>query len=258
MMRALVRSGACLAALLALAAAVHAQQQWGSIKGQVVWSPAALPAKNPVAGAPAACLKNGPVVTEEYAVDPKSKGVRWVMVWLVDPVNPKAALPVHPKLAAIKEKDVVVDQPCCQFEPRVLFLREGQNLVAKNSATIAHNVKVDSPDPALCQNPLVQPGAQVVIAGWKALPTPTLLSCSIHPWMKGYVRVFDHPYFAVTDEQGNFEIKDAPAGNWNLVLWQENKGWVVNQAGKNGRLGVPVVIQPDKTTNLGQYKLTPD
>ena len=50
---------------------------------------------------------------------------------------------------------------------------------------------------------------------------PVAFSCSIHPWMAGRVRVFEQPYFAITDANGDFEIKDAPAGKYNLVYWHE-------------------------------------
>jgi hypothetical protein len=55
--------------------------------------------------------------------------------------------------------------------------------------------------------------------------------------MIGYVRVFNHPYFAITDEDGNFEMKTAPVGEWNLVVWQEEAGWVTGD-----RKGIPVKI----------------
>ncbi len=51
--------------------------------------------------------------------------------------------------------------------------------------------------------------------------------------MKSWVRIFDHPYFALTDEDGKFEIKNAPAGKYNLVMWQGGVGWV--NGGKNGQ-----------------------
>ncbi len=83
------------------------------------------------------------------------------------------------------------------------------------------------------------------------------IQCTIHKWMNCWVRVFDHPYFAVTNEKGEFVIKDAPAGKFRLVVWQESVGWVVNENGKSGKLGIPIEIQADKTTDLGALKLTP-
>src|SRR5207248_1886685 len=55
---------------------------------------------------------------------------------------------------------------------------------------------------------------------------PMALACDIHPWMKGYMMVFNHPFFAVTKEDGLFEITGVPAGAQNLVVWQEKVGYV--------------------------------
>ena len=74
--------------------------------------------------------------------------------------------------------------------------------------------------------------------------------------MRANIRVFDHPYFAVTNEKGEFEIKDAPAGKYRLVIWQD-KGWVVTENGKLGKFGIPIEIAADKTTDLGAFKFTP-
>src|SRR5581483_7554242 len=85
------------------------------------------------------CLAKGPLLSDEWVVDPKTKGVRWVFVWLV-PEKGGSPLPVNPALKDIKNKDVVIDQPTCKFEPHALGMRQGQELIAKNSAAIAHNV----------------------------------------------------------------------------------------------------------------------
>ena len=82
----------------------------------------------------------------ELVVNPKNKGVRWVLVWLTDPKdarNSKFVPPVHPSLKS-PPKTVEIDQPCCVFEPRVMALQVGQDLVVKNSAPIPHNFKIDS------------------------------------------------------------------------------------------------------------------
>ena len=68
---------------------------------------------------------------------------------------------------------------------------------------------------------------------------PIQYKCTIHGWMTGYVRIFDHPYYAVTDADGKFEIKDAPAGNYRIVYWHENVGFL---NGKDGRFGAPIAI----------------
>jgi hypothetical protein len=81
--------------------------------------------------------------------------------------------------------------------------------------------------------------------------SPDSFGSTIHDWMRGYVRVFDHPYFAVTDANGRFEIKDAPAGNWRLVVWQESVGF---RGAAPGRLGTKLAI-PE--TREGKLELKP-
>ena len=50
------------------------------------------------------------------------------------------------------------------------------------------------------------------------------MKCNMHPWMKGYIAVFKHPYFAVTDKNGSFELKDLPPGTYTITAWQEKLG----------------------------------
>ena len=52
------------------------------------------------------------------------------------------------------------------------------------------------------------------------------VKCDVHPWMKSYIAVFDHPCFAVSEADGSFEIKGAPAGQWTLTAWHEKFGEV--------------------------------
>jgi hypothetical protein len=65
--------------------------------------------------------------------------------------------------------------------------------------------------------------------------------------------VFDHPFFAVTGKDGTFEIKGVPAGSQNLVLWQENVGYVT----PGGRRGMAVEVKPGGVTDVGEIKLDP-
>ena len=50
---------------------------------------------------------------------------------------------------------------------------------------------------------------------------PFYIKCDVHPWMKSWVLVQDHPYFAVTDEKGNFKIENIPSGTYEVIAWQE-------------------------------------
>jgi hypothetical protein len=232
------------------ASSARAEDKWGTVEGQVTWAGGAVPAPTPanVDKDQAVCLKNGPILKQDYVVNPKNKGVRYAVVWLVDE-DPKKELPINPSLpsqATVKGTKVVVDQPCCQFEPHIICLREGQVLVAKNSGTIPHNTKIDSPGDNPSVNPLIPAGTEQEIDGWKAASAPSLVGCSIHGWMTGYIRVFNSPYFAVTDEDGKFKIDKAPAGNYRIVAWQESVGYL----NKGFKKGQAIDIKPDGVTDV--------
>jgi hypothetical protein len=51
-----------------------------------------------------------------------------------------------------------------------------------------------------------------------------LVKCNVHPWMKGYIAVFKHPYFGVSDKNGDFELKGLPPGTYTITAWQEKLG----------------------------------
>jgi hypothetical protein len=240
----------CCCALFASASA--AQGQWADVKGQVVF-PADLPIPKRTVlnvNGNAACLKKGPILEETIIVNPKNRGVKNVVVWLRpnNANNPKAkfaANEIHPDDAKRKAAEVVIDQPCCMFVERITLARAGDTLVVKNSATIAHNFFWVS-DANGNVNVNIGPGLQHVFPKPLELESPPIqYKCTVHPWMTGYVRIFDHPYFAVTDEDGKFEIKNAPVGKFRIVYWHENG----LRGGRAGRFGDVITIA-GPTTDL--------
>jgi len=248
-----------LVALLAASTGLAAEG-WGTVKGQVVWGPAALPekVKANVDKDQAHCLSKGEIFIDAYVVNPKNKGVRWVLVWLVDPDLATKPLPINPqaKETVLKHK-AVIDQPCCKFEPRVMGIMEGQKVVAKNSAPIPHNIFWQGGVLGPNSNDLLPANGEKEYDGMKSRLLPVPYTCSIHGWMKGYVGVFKHPYFAVTDEDGNFTIPKAPAGKYRLILWQETRGFVIQDPKNPKDRGIVIDIKADGTTDLGQVKLEP-
>jgi hypothetical protein len=228
---------------------------WGTITGQVVVDgPVPERGKINVTKDQEACLAKGDLLSEDYIVNPKNKGVKNVVVWLIDAKDPKKKLPIHPKLKDAKQPPLEIDQPCCQFIPHIVAMREGRDVVFKNSATVAHNVNVLGGDKGPTFNVILPPGGQrkVDAEDVPARPRVIPVKCDIHPWMNAYIWVYPHPYFAVTDADGKFTIKDAPAGDWRIVIWQETKGWV-----KGDKNGTPVTIEDGKTSDLGAIAFTP-
>ena len=92
---------------------------------------------------------------------------------------------------------------------------------------------------------------------------PGEIKCDAHPWMKAVLLVRDEPYVAITDAEGNFEIKNLPAGEWTFQFWHKRTGYMktMTQDGDAflGRRGeVKVTIPADGTLDLGDMKISID
>ena len=205
---------------------------WGTLKGQVVFGGNAPPEEILVPQGqapknPEVCAKNAPIKSEKLVVDGATKGVKNALVYLtrVDPasVNPDAK-------AAAAKADVFFDQKNCIFEPHVLAIMAGAKIELKSSDPVNHNINVRFRANALF-NKLLAANAQQPYSPPAAERQPTQVTCDIHNWMEGYWMVLDHPYFAVTDAKGNFEIKNVPAGPQKVVVWQEAAKYVTAASG---------------------------
>ena len=120
-----------------------------------------------------------------------------------------------------KQIPAVLDQKGCMYTPHVLALQVGQPVLVKNSDPFMHNVH------ALCINNTPFNVAEVAGAQQNIKPFTDEeqfpIKCDVHSWMKVVVRVFDHPYFAVTDDKGKYTIDTTglPDGNYTVKAWQE-------------------------------------
>ena len=124
------------------------------------------------------------------------------------------------------EAAVTVEQKGCVYAPHAMTVSTGTNLTIVNGDPILHNVHArqladdqrttifNIAQPLKGQRTLVQPGL--------GKPGIVELTCEAgHPWMTGYVLVADHPYTAVTDDNGVFEIPNVPAGTYRVRMWHE-------------------------------------
>jgi hypothetical protein len=229
-----------------------AQDTWATVKGQVVY-PAAKPVperkKLDITQDKAHCLSKGDILDETLNVNPKNKGIKNVVIWLrPDNTDPKgSAIPrdkIHPDDAKRKPAEVIIDQPCCMFVKRVTVARVGDTIVVKNPAPVAHNFFWTSGNNGEFNVTIPKESDWKMPQALGAETAPIQYKCTIHPWMSGYVRIYDHPYFAVTDENGSFELKNAPAGKWRLMVWQEKVGFL---GGAAGRFGTPIEIKGPAT-----------
>ena len=110
-----------------------------------------------------------------------------------------------------KEDVVLLDNKDCRFAPHVVAVQPGQTLEVKNSDPVAHNTQISfSSNSAF--NEGLPPSSTKEIKLKKSERYPVSVSCSIHPWMRGYLVVQDTPYIAITKADGTFEIEGLPVG----------------------------------------------
>jgi plastocyanin len=126
-----------------------------------------------------------------------------------------------PRYDGAGPKRIIVNAQCA-FEPRVAAGRVGDTLEIQNLDPILHNTHV------VVGKKTIVNVAQV--AGSRPIPKTLkraglyVLRCDKHTFMTGALQVFDHPYFAVTDEFGAFQIPPLPAGSYTIVVWHETLG----------------------------------
>ena len=118
---------------------------------------------------------------------------------------------------------VVLDQKGCLYAPHVTGVQVNQPLEIRNSDATLHNInaKPQGNQPFNIAQPV-----QGMKTTKKFMKPEVMipLKCNVHPWMSGYVGVVAHPFFAVTDTQGNFQLTGLPAGTYVLEAWHERFG----------------------------------
>lgn len=240
---------------LALAfSATASGQGYGTIKGKLIWKGATAPELPLLVKKGDAAAKDGAVCAVEdlkdrsLVVDPKTKGVQYAFAFLPRPTG-KNADAEKELLASTPE--VVIDQKNCEFLPYASVVFKDQKVVFKSSDAVIHNVRYTGfSNPA--QN-ITLPANGKYETKFSKERLPVELKCDVHPWMSGWIMIMDHPFVAVTDAEGNFEIKGVPAGTQNLVVWQPKAGYVTAGAAR----GTPVTVKAGEVTTVPPIELDP-
>lgn len=122
---------------------------------------------------------------------------------------------------------VTLDQKDCMYTPHVVALMVGQQLSVVNSDDTTHNIH---PTPADNRewNKSQPPKAPSITDTFARPEVAIPVKCNVHPWMKSYIAVMANPYYAVTNKDGKFELKNLPPGTYTVEAWHEKYG-VVDQ-----------------------------
>jgi hypothetical protein len=179
-------------------------------------------------------LHNPPEKTETVVTGP-GDSLEYVVVYISAGEKPSAT----------PSAEVRYDQKGCTYIPHILPMQVNQDLKIYTDDPVAHNIH-PMPKANAEWNKSQPPGAPPIDTKWeKAEFIP--VKCNIHPWMHGYFAVLNTPHYAVTDENGNFTIKDVPPGKYTVTAWQES----------NSALSQEVTVSGGETKVNFTFKVLP-
>ncbi|MFQ5843579.1 MAG: hypothetical protein ACE5JG_01175 [Planctomycetota bacterium] len=166
-------------------------------------------------GAETYCKENRPgELRDESVVVNDNSTLRSVFVWIRKGVRGKFPPPAEP---------VVIDQRFCQYVPHVVGVQAGQKLIVRNGDPIMHNVHAVSKYKSHEFN-LAQTKKGMAYEKVFRRNDVVEVKCDVHGWMGAYVGVVKHPFFAVTGEDGAFELGRLPPGTYTAQAWHEVYG----------------------------------
>ncbi|MBI2264207.1 MAG: hypothetical protein HYU64_03405 [Armatimonadetes bacterium] len=154
---------------------------------------------------------------DESLVVSKGGGLKYAVVSL-------AGVPGNVGVSTVK-----VDNKVYCFVPHVQAATVGSTLTSTNSDSAMHNVHLSQEGRTLLNIALPNKGSKIRRDGFFKKTGLVEVACNAHKWMKAFVAVFDHPYFAVTDETGRFTITNVPAGRHRIEVWHEKLGTLTKE-----------------------------
>ncbi len=246
--RVLLPRAAALAAALALSAGTGLRAQTPAYKVVEVKDGATISGQMKFSGTP-------PVIKLKVEKDVKvccpgcterdsprlivgpSAGVKDAVVFLLNVTSGKA-FPKEPP---------VLDQVECVYTPHIVIAKKGDKLKIRNSDDIFHTTHGFLKDADIFNVPTPTKDSEVM----KPLRQAGLarVQCDAgHIWMSAYIFIVNHPYYAVTDAEGKFVLKDVPSGEYTLRAWHE--GWEVKDVEQEGGKVVRYQFADDVATDL--------
>jgi plastocyanin len=149
----------------------------------------------------------GKLMNERLLVNPKNKGLKNVVVYVYTGRGGSKLDDVPPA-----KKILTLANDKCRFEPHIVIAQTGDTLKVTNPDTVGHNANLGFFNNKQ-QNFTIPAGQEKTVALEESEPAPIPVDCNIHPWMRSYIVVLDHPFVAASDDNGDLIIKGLPVGD---------------------------------------------
>jgi len=188
-----------------------------AVQGKITFHGTKPPKKAIAMDADAACMtaNQGKTVYEEQVVTGKDGGLANAFVYIKTGLEGKSFEP--PK------EPVKMVQRGCMFAPRTVGVQAGQNIDVANPDPVSHNFHA-MPSNNRDWDQQQSPGAADIE---HRFPRPEIMipvKCNVHAWMRAYIGVMPHPYYAVTGADGAWDMKNVPPGDYTVAVWHEKLG----------------------------------
>jgi hypothetical protein len=178
--------------------------------------------------------------TAEAPIVATAKGISNAVVWIAD-IKTGKSLPIEKRISLSSEK--------CILDPRVDAVVVGTTVNVFNDDKLLHRLVFThlGTHDTLTVMPFFNVGQVVASERLAKGPGIVEVRCALHPWTHAYLLVFDHPYFAVTEDDGSFKIDSLPPGTYKMMVWHEGMTKPAEQQvqiAANGTAKVDLKIQP--------------
>lgn len=223
-----------------------ADDSWGDLTGKLIYDGVAPERKKFVVDKDIECCGKFDIRDETLMVG-IGGGLKNVYVYLRSKVRA-----ICPELEETVEKQVLLDNRDCIFIPHCMKIWHAQQeYYIKNSDPVAQNVAFS---PALDQpaNIVIPVGGDATWKFNKSQREPVSIACNYHPWESAYILPLDHPYAAISGDDGSFTIPRLPVGDLEIQFWHERTGPLETKGWPRGRMTIAIGAG---VNDLGAIKL---
>ena len=191
----------------------------GDIQGEISFDGKAPKMKSLRMDADPVCVANNTVVPRrEWLILDENNGIKNVLVFVKESSNKSLEGEFN-----APENPAVIDQNGCVYVPHVLGVMVGQKLDILNSDGTLHNIHA-LPRVNKEFNKAMPRSKKRMTVQFDKSEAPFKVKCDVHPWMGAFIGVFEHPYFAVTDDDGSYVISGLEPGDYVIEAWHERLG----------------------------------